>query len=106
MASSLEHLNGQGLDLSNIEATTPGEISAYLSTRGRGRGPLYDPYAMSLMLDYAPDFAKLHWWAAEVFRTLPSAPDVYDPVFATPNSIQQLHSYMVLGWEPRLRTPF
>jgi len=106
MASSLEHLNGQGLDLSNIDKTTPDEINAYLSTRWKGRGPLYDQYAMSLMLDYAPDFAKLHWWAAEVFRTLPSAPDVYDPVFATPNSIQQLHSYMVLGWETGIRNQF
>jgi hypothetical protein len=106
MASSLQHLNGQGLNLSNIDETTPDEISAYLSTRWRGRGPLYDQYAMSLMLDYAPDFAKLHWWAAEVFRTLPSAPDVYDPVFATPNSIQQLHSYMVLGWETGIRNQF
>ncbi len=106
MATPLKRLNGQGLDLSNIDQTTPEEISAYLSTRWRGRGPLYDQYAMSLMLDYAPDFAKLHWWAAEVFRTLPSAPDVYDPVFGTPNSIQQLHSYMVLGWETGIRNQF
>src|ERR1700716_975744 len=52
MASSLEHLNGQGLDLSNIDEPTPDEISAYLSTRWSGRGPLYDQYAMSLMVDY------------------------------------------------------
>jgi hypothetical protein len=31
---------------------------------------------------------------------------VYDPVFATPNSIQQLHSYMVLGWETGIRNQF
>src|ERR1700716_3142600 len=59
MASSLKRLNGQGLNLSNIDETTPEEISTYLSMRWRGRGPLYDQYAMSLMLDYAPDFAKL-----------------------------------------------
>jgi hypothetical protein len=106
MPGSLDHLNGQGLNLSNLDETTTDEINAYLTTRWRGRGPLYDQYAMSLMLDYAPDFAKLHWWAAEVFRTLPSQPESYDPVFATPNSIQQLHSYMVLGWETGIRNQF
>jgi hypothetical protein len=58
------------------------------------------------MLDYAPEFGKLHWWGAEVFRTLPSQPGCYDPVNGTPNSIQQLHSYMVLGWEMGIRNQF
>ena len=99
-------VNGQGLNLANIDETTDDEINAYLSTRWRGRGPLYDQYAMSLMLDYAPDFAKLHWLGAECFRTLPSDPETYDPSFATPNSVQQLHSYMVLGWETGIRNQF
>src|SRR5207248_3623709 len=103
---SLQALNGRGLNLSNLDQTTQHEIDAYLTSRWKGRGPLYDQYAMSLMLDYAPDFAKLHWWAAEVFRSLPSDPDTYDPSFATPNSIQQLHSYMVLGWETGIRNQF
>ena len=106
MSRSVRDLNGRGLDLSNIEETSQQEIDAYLTTRWTGRGPLYDQYAMSLMLDYAPDFAKLHWWAAELFRTLPSEPDTYDPSFATPNSIQQLHSYMVYGWETGIRNQF
>jgi hypothetical protein len=106
MVRSLQAFNGHGLDLGNLEETSQEEIDAYLTSRWRGRGPLYDQYAMSLMLDYAPDFAKLHWWAAEVFRSLPSAPETYDPVFATPNSLQQLHSYMVLGWETGIRNQF
>jgi hypothetical protein len=106
MAGSLQRFNGQGLDLSNIDETTQDEINAYLTTRWKGRGPLYDQYAMSLMLDYAPDFAKLHWLAAEVFRSLPSDPETYDPSFATPNSVQQLHSYMVLGWETGIKNQF
>lgn len=106
MGTSLHALNGQGLDLSNIDHTAPEEVDAYLATRWKGRGPLYDQYAMSLMLDYAPDFAKLHWWGAEVFRSLPSAPDEYDAANATPNSLQQLHSYMVLGWETGIRNQF
>jgi hypothetical protein len=96
----------QGLNLSNLDETTQDEIDAHLTTRWKGRGPLYDMYATSLMLDYAPDFAKLHWWGAEVFRTLPSDPTTYNPMFATPNSIQQLHSYMVLGWETGIRNQF
>jgi hypothetical protein len=96
----------QGLNLSNLDETTQDEIDAHLTTRWKGRGPLYDMYATSLMLDYAPEFAKLHWWGAEVFRTLPSEPDGYDPVYATPNSVQQLHSYMVLGWETGIRNQF
>jgi hypothetical protein len=99
-------VNGQGLDLDNLEQTTQGEIDAHLTTRWKGRGPLYDQYASSLMLDYAPDFAKLHWLGAECFRTLPSDSTNYDPSYATPNSIQQLHSYMVLGWETGIRNQF
>src|SRR6476469_5729931 len=106
MVGISEGVNGQGLDLTKLDETTQAEIDAYLTTRWKGRGPLYDQYAMSLMLDYAPDFAKLHWWAAEVFRTMPSEPDTYDPSFATPNSIQQLHSYMVYGWEMGIRNQF
>jgi hypothetical protein len=106
MASIGDGVNGQGLNLANLDETTQEEIDAYLTTRWKGRGPLYDQYAMSLMLDYAPDFAKLHWLGAEVFRTLPSDSTSYDPSFATPNSIQQLHSYMVLGWETGIRNQF
>src|SRR5262249_52958602 len=94
----------QGLNLSNIEETTQEEIDAHLVTRWKGRGPLYDQYASSLMLDYAPDFAKLHWWGAEVFRSLPSGDGGYNPTYATPSSIQQLHSYMMLGWETGIAT--
>jgi len=106
MVGISEGVNGQGLDLTKLDETTQAEIDAYLTTRWKGRGPLYDQYAMSLMLDYAPDFAKLHWLGAECFRTLPSDSTTYDPSYATPNSIQQLHSYMVLGWETGIRNQF
>src|SRR3990172_6656553 len=93
-----------GLDLSKIEEATPEEIDAHLTSRWVGRGPLYDMYATSLMLDYAPDFAKLHWWGADVFRLLPSQRGGEDdPANTIPDSLQQLHSYMVLGWETGIR---
>ena len=98
-----------GLNLSNIDETTPDEIDAHLSSRWAGRGPLYDMYATSLMADYAPDFLKLHWWGADVFRLLPSQRDGRgkdDPVNTVPNSLQQLHSYVMLGWETGIRNQF
>ena len=96
----------QGLDLSKIDEITPEEIDAHLTTRWKGRGPLYDMYASSLMLDYAPDFAKLHWWAADIFRLPTSGEGEADPRITVPNSLQQLHSYMVYGWETGIRNQF
>jgi hypothetical protein len=49
-----------GLDLTNIEQTSAAEVSANLARVWSWRGPLYEMYANSLMLDYAPGFAKLH----------------------------------------------
>jgi hypothetical protein len=97
--------NSAGLNLANIDETTPEEIDAHLTSRWVGRGPLYDMYASSLMLDYAPDFAKLHWAAADAFRRLPSS-ETDDPAVSIPNSLQQLYSYMMLGWETGIRNQF
>ena len=57
----------EGLDLSNLNQTTPEEINANLISVWGWRGPLYEMYANSLMLDYAPDFAKLHRWGSDMF---------------------------------------
>ncbi len=96
-----------GLNLSNIEETTQEEVDAHLATRWSSRGPLYDTYATSLMLDYAPDFLKVHWMGADVFRLLPSKlGQEDDPTAAIPNSLQQLHSYMMLGWQTGIQNEF
>ena len=76
MVGIAQGVNGQGLDLANLDETTQDEIDAYLTTRWRGRGPLYDQYAMSLMLDYAPDFAKLHWPRPSASAPCPPTPNV------------------------------
>jgi hypothetical protein len=58
----------EGLDLSNLDNISPEEINANLARVWSWRGPLYEMYANSLMLDYAPDLAKLHrgcWVATE-----------------------------------------
>jgi hypothetical protein len=104
-----------GLDLSRIEETTPEEIEAYLTSRWSTRGPLYDMYANSLMLDYAPDFAKLHRWSADALRPLPSESGDPSRTWADPTPFQrnilpctipQLYSYMMLGWETGIRNEF
>jgi hypothetical protein len=103
----------QGLNLANLNETTQQEVEdhlAYLWTQhladGTGRGPLYEMYANSLMLDYAPDIAKLHRWGADIFR-LTRDNQVKDDFNTTlPYSFQQLHSYIMLGWETGIRKQF
>ncbi len=94
-----------GLDLSNLEYTSQDEIDAHLRFAWRSRGPLYEQYAGSLMADYAPEFLKLHWRGAMVFHVHPSG-EGPDYTFAIPNSVQQLHSYMMLGWETGILNQF
>jgi hypothetical protein len=89
----------EGLDLSNIKETTPEEIEANLSTVWRWRGPLYEQYANSLMLDYAPDFAKLHRWASDLY----GRPSIVNVILL---STQNVHSYINLGWETGILNEF
>ena len=46
MVGISDGVNGHGLNLANLDETTQAEIDAYLTTRWKGRGPLYDQYAM------------------------------------------------------------
>jgi hypothetical protein len=89
----------EGLDLSNLDETSDEEIDANLMHVWSWRGPLYEMYANSLMLDYAPDFAKLHRWASDLFgRPSPSNIILL--------SSQNIHSYMMYGWETGIRNEF
>ena len=89
----------EGLDLTNLDVTTPDEIAANLSAVWRWRGPLYEQYANSLMLDYAPDFAKLHRWAADIW----GRPNIENVILL---SLQNIHSYMYYGWETGILNEF
>jgi hypothetical protein len=95
-----------GLDLTNLDSATPAEIDEHLLAMWRDRGPLYEMSARSLMTDYAPDFAKRHWLGAISFQLLPSGEGGNDPINTLPNSIQQLHSYMMQGWESGILNQF
>jgi hypothetical protein len=89
----------EGLDLSNLEDTTPEEVNANLARVWSWRGPLYEMYANSLMLDYAPDFAKLHRWGSDLFGR-PLAANILTL------SMQNIHSYMMFGWETGILNEF
>jgi hypothetical protein len=89
----------EGLDLSNLADTTPDEVNANLIRVWGWRGPLYELYANSLMLDYAPDFAKLHRWGSDLFGR-PSQANIVTL------SMQNIHSYMMLGWETGILNEF
>jgi hypothetical protein len=82
----------EGLDLSQMTEITPEEISANLMHVYAWRGGTYEFGANALMLDYAPQFAKLHRWGADMVGRP-------DPVNILLLGIQNMASYVMLGWE-------
>ena len=91
--------SSEGLDLNNIKEMSPEEVDANLASVWSGRGPLYELYATSLMLDYAPEFAKLHRWGSDLFGRP-------EPANITVLACQNLHSYMMYGWETGIHNSF
>lgn len=89
----------EGLDLSTLDQISPEEVNANLIGVWGWRGPLYEMYANSLMLDYAPDFAKLHRWGSDLF----GRPRLENIITL---SLQNIHSYMLLGWETGILNEF
>ena len=89
----------EGLDLSKLDEISPEEVNAHLIRVWSWRGPLYEMYANSLMLDYAPDFAKLHRWGSNLFGR-PSHVNIITL------SMQNIHSYMMFGWETGILNEF
>jgi hypothetical protein len=90
----------EGLDLNNIDETTTEEIDEALIHVWSWRGPLYEMYATSLQLDYAADFGKISRWASDIF----GRPAGERAVIL--QSCQNIHSYMMLGWETGIRNEF
>jgi hypothetical protein len=91
--------SSEGLDLNNIKEMTSEEVDANLASVWSGRGPLYELYATSLMLDHAPEFAKLHRWGSDLFGRP-------EPANITVLACQNLHSYMMYGWETGIHNSF
>jgi hypothetical protein len=89
----------EGLDLSNLDYISEEEINKSLMHVWSWRGPLYEMYATSLMLDYAPAYAKLARWGADLF----GRPKLENVILM---SIQNIHTYIMLGWETGIRNEF
>jgi hypothetical protein len=89
----------EGLDLTNLDHTSTEEVNENLIKVWSWRGPLYEMYANSLMLDYAPDFAKLHRWGSDFFGR-----PIHSNVILL--SAQNIHSYMMYGWETGILNEF
>ena len=87
-----------GLDLTDLDHTTSQEIDAHLMDAWSARQPLYTMYATSLMTDYAPKFAKLSRWGSDLF-----ASDAENVLML---AVQNMHSYMMQGWETGIRNTF
>jgi hypothetical protein len=90
----------EGLDLNNLDLTTEEEIDDALIHVWSWRGPLYEMYATSLQLDHAADFAKISRWASDLFGRPAGERAV------VLQSCQNIHSYMMLGWETGIRNEF
>src|SRR5690606_29150992 len=75
------------------------EKNANLARVWSWRGPLYEMYANSLMLDYAPAVAKLHRWGSDLF----GRPKLENIILL---SSQNIHSYMMTGWETGIMNEF
>jgi len=82
----------EGLDLSSFDTMSPEEVSANLMHVYGWRGGTYELGANALMLDYAPEFAKLHRWGSDLFGRP-------DPVNIILLGIANQASYVMLGWE-------
>jgi hypothetical protein len=89
----------EGLNLADLAHTTQEEIDATLTHVWSWRGPLYELGATSLMLDYAPEFAKLNRAASDLF----GRPGRVNIILL---GIQNLHSYMMYGWETGILNQF
>lgn len=87
----MSHIS-EGLDLSHFDTITPAEVNANLMHVYGWRGGTYEFGANALMLDYAPEFAKLHRWGSDMV----GRPDA---VNMTLLGIQNQASYVMLGWE-------
>jgi hypothetical protein len=82
----------EGLDLSQMDSITNEEIDSNLMHVYGWRGGTYEFGANALMLDYAPDFAKLHRAGSDLFGRP-------DPVNIILLGIGNMASYVMMGWE-------
>jgi hypothetical protein len=94
----------RGLDLANLEVTTREEVDAHLTNCWEARGPLYDMYASSLMLDYGgPAFIKHHTAASFETEGQLKLSRVARTILRATHT---LSAYVKIGWETGIRNEF
>ncbi len=92
--------NSEGLDLDRMDELSRQEAEQNLLHVWSWRGPTYEMGANSLMLDYAqPRFTKAHRWGSDFY----GRPDKINIILL---GIQNLASYMMLGWETGIFNQF
>jgi len=93
-----------GFNLDDLEHTSQQEIAEHLQGTWRFRGHIYRMFAVSMMDDYAPTYSKLH------DRAIPANHVGGAPAGTRINqvllSIQNIHSYVMLGWETGIENEF
>jgi len=95
----------RGLDLADLDETTPGEIDAHLVNCWEIRGPIYDMYASSLMLDYGgPAFIKHHTMAS--FETEGDLGNLSPVCRTILRATHTMSAYVTVGWETGIRNEF
>jgi hypothetical protein len=95
-----------GLNVDDLEHTSPEEVANHLMYAWRFKGPLYRMFAVELMDDYAPTFSKIHERMIRVIGIGGNAMPQPSNVNVVLLSCQNIHSYMMLGWETGIRNEF
>jgi hypothetical protein len=91
--------SSEGLDFTNLDSMSEEEKNANFAHVWSWRGPLYEMYANSLMVDYGPALAKFHRWGSNFF----GRPSHANIILL---SAQNIHSYMMTGWETGILNEF
>ena len=95
----------RGLDLADLDETSREESDAHLVNCWENRGPLYDMYASSLMLDYGgPAFIKHH--TAASFETEGELKKLSPVARTILRATHTMSAYVMIGWETGIRNEF
>jgi hypothetical protein len=89
----------EGLDLTSLDTLSKEEFDENLMHVWSWRGLTYEFGVKSMMMDANPKFSKIHRWGADFY----GRPDHVNVVLL---GIQNLHSYILLGWETGILNQF
>ena len=88
-----------GLNMDNLDETSPAEVEAYLSRLLSNRGPIYEVTSSLVWFDERPDFAKRARWGGRLFGSP-------DPVQIVMSGIAHLFTYINVCWEAGILNEF